>query len=429
MGLAWEVFCASTCAALADGGYCREVLHVAGASSSASTLPPRRGHIEAVQTVFSGDPWYLNHLAARVPCDATRALWAQRLRFCGIAICTRYSSSYSVRGLGRRVVFAREISNGSSQVHNPPLCLLFWNISYLTISTPSRTIRLQLLCRNNDLVRAATMKHTYTATLLLLAAASSLAWEPRSNDQEAAARYHQDRAERLRTRSLLEAREECSRIDCMEGGDAACVDAGCEVCGASYYCVGYNDVATLPTLDEMVVAAGSSDIKDKPAVLTNFLEAGQFKDHWAASICNEITKIPSNQDTDAGKWYYSIQGTHKRAMSLTHDKEYLTVLVTWEPSDKRLLPKFDGMKVDLCKKALQAAAANTHQLEYGAFNSKSVASLKNRHAIAISTPRSPDTQKQSKRGRAGNTIAFINIELGDHSKEVGLFNGNGLPPP
>jgi hypothetical protein len=71
-------------------------------------------------------------------------------------------------------------------------------------------------------------------------------------------------------------------------------------------------------------------------------------------------------------------------MSLTHDKEYLTVLVTWEPSNKRLLPKFDGMKVELCQKALQAAAGNTHALEYEPFNSKSVASLKNRHAISIS---------------------------------------------
>jgi hypothetical protein len=214
----------------------------------------------------------------------------------------------------------------------------------------------------------------------------------------------------------------------MNGGDAACVDAGCMVCGANYYCVDHDEVATLPTVDQMVVAAGSSDIKDKPAVLSNFLEAGQFTNHWVAGICNEITKIPSNQDTDAAEWHYSVQGTHKRATSLTHNGEYLTMLVTWEPSDKRLLPKFDGMKVDLCKKALQAAASNTHQLEYGAFNSKSVASLKNRHAISISTPRLPDGQKQAKRGRAGNTIAFINIELGDHNKEVDLFNGNGLPP-
>lgn len=271
------------------------------------------------------------------------------------------------------------------------------------------------------------MKSSYLAALVLLATTSSLAQESRPSDQEAAARYYNGRVERLRTRSILEARAQCSDIDCMEGGDAVCADAGCLLCGANYYCVSQDSSATLPTVDQMVVLAGASEIKDKSAVLTNFLEAGQFKDHWAASICNEITKIASDQDTDAGKWHYSVQGTHKRAMSLTHDGEYLTVLVTWEPSDKRRLPQFDSMKVDLCKKALQAAAANTHELEYGAFNSKSIASLKNRHAIAISTPRLPDEKRNSKRGRAGNTIAFINIELGDHNKEVGLFNGNGLP--
>ena len=272
------------------------------------------------------------------------------------------------------------------------------------------------------------MKHTYITTLLLLATASSLAWETSKSDEEAATKYHQDRTNRLRTRSLLEARAVCSTINCMDGGDALCVDEGCEVCGASYYCVGQDDIATLPPLDQMVVLASASDIKDKRAILDNFLEAGQFKDGWVDSICKEITKIPSDQDTDAGKWHNSIQGTHKSAMSLTHEGEYLTMLVTWEPSDRRLLPKFDGMKVDLCKKALQAAAENTHELEYGAFNLKSVYSIKNRHAIAISMPPQASRAAKSKRGRAGNTIAFINIELGDHNKEVGLFNGNGLPP-
>jgi hypothetical protein len=272
------------------------------------------------------------------------------------------------------------------------------------------------------------MKHTYITALLLLATTSSLAWSSSTSDEEAAAKYHQDRAGRLRTRSVLEARAVCTTIDCMEGGDGTCVDAGCEVCGANYYCVGQDDAATLPPLDQMVVLASASDIKGKRAILDNFLEAGQFKDGWVNNICNEITKIPSDQDANAGKWYHSIQGTHKSAMSLTHNGEYLTMLVTWEPSDKRLLPKFDSMKVDLCKKALQAAADNTHTLEYGAFNLKSVSSLKNRHAISVSTPSSPSRMAKSKRGRAGNTIAFINIELGDHNKEVGLFNGNGLPP-
>ncbi|KAH5246875.1 hypothetical protein HBI71_178990 [Parastagonospora nodorum] len=271
------------------------------------------------------------------------------------------------------------------------------------------------------------MRHTCFTTLLLLATGSSLAWEPTADDKEAAAKYHEDRAERLRARSLLEARQDCSRIDCMEGGDAACGDAGCTVCGADYYCVGHDDWKH-PPLEKMVVTAGAKDIPGKRAILTNFLEPGQFKDHWAADICKEITKIPSDQDTNAGKWHYSIQGTHKKVMSLSHEGEYLTILVTWEPSDKRLLPKFDDVKVDLCKKALNEATQNTHKLEYGAFNTKSVLSLKNRHDIAISTPRSTDGGRQSKRGRAGNTIAFINIELGDHNKEVGLFNGNGLPP-
>jgi hypothetical protein len=221
------------------------------------------------------------------------------------------------------------------------------------------------------------MTHTSIPTLFLLVAISPLAWGQRDDKREAA-------------------------------GDLRL------------------DNAVLPTVDQMVINAGATDIKDKSAVLTNFLEAGQFKSGWVDSICKEITKIPSDQDKEARSWHYSVQGTHKRAISLTHSGEYLTLLVTWEPSDKNLLPKFDGMKVDLCKKALEKAADNTHKLQYGAFNSKSVESLKNRHGVAISTPRSPD-RLRSKRGRSGDTIAFINIELGDHNKEVGLFNGNGLP--
>jgi hypothetical protein len=269
------------------------------------------------------------------------------------------------------------------------------------------------------------MRHTTITTLFLLVATSSLSLGQHDSDREVAANPRGDYIARIRTRSALEARAVCHEIDCMLDGDGACNDGGCELCGANYYCV---DFSEFPTLEQMVVTAGATDIKDKPAVLTNFLEAGQFKSGWVDSICKEITKIPSDQDKEARSWHYSVQGTHKRAMSLTHSGEYLTLLVTWEPSDIRLLPKFDGIKVDLCKKALEKAADNTHKLQYGAFNRKSVESLKNRHAIAISTPRSADRLKRSKRGRSGNTIAFINIELGDHNKEVGLFNGNGLPP-
>jgi hypothetical protein len=49
------------------------------------------------------------------------------------------------------------------------------------------------------------------------------------------------------------------------------------------------DNPTLPTVEQMVINAGATDIKDKPAVLTNFLEAGQFKSGWVDSICKEIT--------------------------------------------------------------------------------------------------------------------------------------------
>ncbi|KAF1956340.1 hypothetical protein CC80DRAFT_446192 [Byssothecium circinans] len=178
----------------------------------------------------------------------------------------------------------------------------------------------------------------------------------------------------------------------------------------------------------MVIIAGASDLKDKPPILTNFLEPGQLKDSWIDRICKEITKVPSNQDTDAGKWHYGVQGTHKKAISLVHDKRYLDLLVTWEPSDKRLLPIFDSKKVELCTKALQSAAENTHSLAYSAFNAKSVKSVKNRHTISIATPSSGNGKGKSKRGRAGDTIAFINIELRDHNKEVGLFNNNGLAP-
>ncbi|KAH8722554.1 hypothetical protein GQ44DRAFT_622297, partial [Phaeosphaeriaceae sp. PMI808] len=209
-----------------------------------------------------------------------------------------------------------------------------------------------------------------------------------------------------------------------------CATQGCVVCGWTYYCVGQDDQnRILPTPNDKVVIAGATDIKGRPAILTNFLEPSQFKNRRIDRICTEITKVPSNQDTQGGKWHYGVQGTHKRAISLIYDKRYLDLLATWEPTDKRLLPQFESQKVDLCKKALQSAADNTHSLAYGAFNAKSVASVKNRHTIAISTPPFNGDTKSSKRSRAGNIIAFINTELGDHNKDVGLFNANGLLPP
>lgn len=261
------------------------------------------------------------------------------------------------------------------------------------------------------------------AQLTLIAIFPNLS-EQLSLDDKAASQYYRERAERRHVRDILAARQDCGTVDCMEGGDGDCSDAGCNVCSHTYYCTGPDDRHRLPTVEEMVVIAGSSDIKDKPAVLTNFLEADHLKNKWADHICKQITSVPSDQDIEAGSWFYSIQGTHKRAMSLTHNGEFLTVLATWEPSEKRLLPMFEDMKVDLCRKAIQAASENVHNLEYGAFGLKSVRTAKNRHAISISTP---PTGAKSKRGRSGNTIAFINIELGDHNKEVGLFNGNGLP--
>jgi hypothetical protein len=44
----------------------------------------------------------------------------------------------------------------------------------------------------------------------------------------------------------------------------------------------------------MVILASASDIKVKQAVLTNFVEASQWKDYWIAAICNDITKILSD---------------------------------------------------------------------------------------------------------------------------------------
>ncbi|KAH7088381.1 hypothetical protein FB567DRAFT_441659 [Paraphoma chrysanthemicola] len=213
----------------------------------------------------------------------------------------------------------------------------------------------------------------------------------------------------------------------MKGGDADCHNVGCNVCAYDYYCTTVDDKNVLPKPEEMLIIAGASDITGLPAVLTNFLEAGQLRNQWAKHICKEITKVPSDQEFEAGVWHYSIQGTHKRVMSLTHDGECLTMLVTWEPSEIRLLPMFDSMKMDLCTKAIEKAAGNTHTLEYGAFDLKSVAAIKNRHAVSISTPGSKRGGGKTKRGRSGNTVAFINIELGDHNKEVGLFNGNGMP--
>jgi hypothetical protein len=118
------------------------------------------------------------------------------------------------------------------------------------------------------------MKYTYIGTLLLLAATSSLAWEPSSDDKEAAAKYYQDRVARLRTRSVLEARAVCTNIDCMDGSNGECIDNGCAVCSDDYYCRDYSTPPpSPPSADQIVILVSASDIKAKQAVLTNFVEA------------------------------------------------------------------------------------------------------------------------------------------------------------
>ncbi|KAF2500907.1 hypothetical protein BU16DRAFT_569229 [Lophium mytilinum] len=221
-----------------------------------------------------------------------------------------------------------------------------------------------------------------------------------ADDEETATNYSIARLERLRTRGLLEARQSCSDIKCI--GDTP--------------------------VSQMVVMEEASEVPrhERPetrAVLTNFLEKDQLEDQWLDPICKQITDVDSHQEIEAGSFYYGIQGTHKRALSLTHKGEYLDLMVTWEPTEPQLLPLFDNVKVDLCKKAISnATGKDTHTLHYGAMNIE--------QEIQIQTP--PVAEKRSltgvtRRGRWGNTIAIINIELGDHNKEVDLFNGNGLP--
>ncbi|KAF2686075.1 hypothetical protein K458DRAFT_299134 [Lentithecium fluviatile CBS 122367] len=230
---------------------------------------------------------------------------------------------------------------------------------------------------------------------------------------------------------MLETRAvDCRTINCHDNGDADCFDESpdneCPVCAWDYYCAGPSNRG-VPSLDQMVIIAGAEDVKGREIVLTNFMEGDQMRNEWASIICPNITAVKSDQDTEAGIWHFTVQGTHKRAMSLTHKGEFLDMLVTWEPTETFLLPKFDDVKVDLCKTALGKASENYHELHYGAFNSKWVKSMKNRHSISISTPTVDPVTKKTKRGRSGDTIAFINIEFGDHNKDIGLFNGNGLP--
>jgi len=246
------------------------------------------------------------------------------------------------------------------------------------------------------------------------------------HDQKAAAQWRASHLAKLRVRDLLAPRADCHTIDCSEGGNDICSDKGCGVCGWQNYCTVQNEKQQLPKIDQMVIVGNSSDIPGKPKVLTNFLEGRQLEDNWADIICAEATNVPSDQDVQAGSFYHSIQGTHKRAMSLTHEGEFLTMLVTWAPSNKRLLPLFESMKKELCKKAMNEAARHVHTLRYGFWNGKSVRTVKNRHHLQIQTPPTGPA-RLSKRGRTGNTIALINIELGDHNKDVELFKGNGLP--
>lgn len=261
--------------------------------------------------------------------------------------------------------------------------------------------------------------------VVLLAASPALAFSQTLDDRKAAAMG------RLRTRQILEGRNyNCTTVDCHNNGEADCwaADPTCVVCSHTYYCANLPSLK-LPTVDEMVIDAGGFDVKGKPMILTNFMEGSQLKDQWAPVICPDITNVRSDQDEEAGIWHWTVQGTHKRVMSLTHKGEFLDMLVTWVPNHKALLPQFDSMKVDLCKKAFELAAQNYHQLHYGSkiFHDQWVPAVKNRHSISISTPPLEVNGRKLKRGRAGDTIAFINIEFGDHNKDILNFKGTGLP--
>ncbi|KAF2106686.1 hypothetical protein BDV96DRAFT_590704 [Lophiotrema nucula] len=168
----------------------------------------------------------------------------------------------------------------------------------------------------------------------------------------------------------------------------------------------------------MIYGIRSDDGGKKP-VLTNFLESSQLTNGWADIICKNITDVPSNQYAPMGDWHYTIQGSHKKGQDLVHSGRFLYMQVTWRPSDTDILPLFDGMKVDLCKGAMNAAS-NNYNTQWYQFDMSVAFSVKNYHEIAISTP--IEGNGYSK------TIASLTMVLSDDDGTADKrWNGNGQP--
>lgn len=186
---------------------------------------------------------------------------------------------------------------------------------------------------------------------------------------------------------------------------------------------------------------------DRPnldVIPTNFLEAGNLEREWSTPICSEITKVDPHQTTKSGTFNYNIQGTHKKGITLVHDKRYLHLLVTFTPMDTENLPKYDLM--DLCKNAIHQAAQTTHELKYGFFNKQTVYSIVAFHKIMIQPVQTPEqahrrstfgepfglvniqkSDDPQKRSSFGSPYGLINLQVGDEAKDVAFFKKNGLP--
>ncbi|CAG8979439.1 hypothetical protein HYALB_00011952 [Hymenoscyphus albidus] len=177
---------------------------------------------------------------------------------------------------------------------------------------------------------------------------------------------------------------------------------------------------------------------------TNFLEAGNLDRKWAIPICREVTKFDPHQTDKSGTFNYNIQGTHKKGLTLIHEKKYLHLIVTFTCADPEVLPNYNLM--DLCTNAIHQAAQTTHELKYGFLDKQTVYSVVANHEIRIqSTEPKNQPHKRSyfgkpfgfiniqkfdepkKRSTFGSPFGVINLQIGDEAKNVALFNINGLP--
>lgn len=236
--------------------------------------------------------------------------------------------------------------------------------------------------------------------------------------------YMADSPEAINSKAILEGyanekRDVCSAIDCMEEGDGKCGTQGCVVCGADYYCVDHDElISSAPHVDQLLFLDDASDASNVPLIPTNFMETGNFDNLWSKPVCEVATVVASDQIEQGGMFTYNVQATHKEGITLIHKGKMLSLLVTWQPTDKTFLPLYD--KVDLCRRGIHEAAQSYHELKYGAFNLQTAFSVKNTHDIQIQLP-------TSRIGKAGRTIATMRIEIRDRNDDIEVFGGDGQP--